>query len=161
MTWVSDHKSDPNILKWRLLHLDWNDDDGNDEFFYTDCDVPIAYDGEYWEPRSFSIGSVTLSPFGASCSVVIPDSDQELFAQLALTNGAQGRTVIIYEGYFATDNLTNTPTQVVKIFQGRVTSTRKETAGGRDDVELQCGPPVEPNSIQIPPRLLSSLVSTA
>jgi len=69
--------------------------------------------------------------------------------------------VLVYEAYFASDNATNTPTEVKQIYAGRVVTTRKNTAGGTDTVEIQCGPPTTTDAVEIPPRLYTSLVRAA
>jgi len=51
--------------KFRLVRLDFSSLDNtcdlhlHDDLFYTDCDVPLIYGGNLYEPRPLEVGSIT------------------------------------------------------------------------------------------------------
>jgi hypothetical protein len=51
-----------SIRPFLLLNVTVNDDQGvPNHFFYTDCDVPIYFDGNKFEPHPFSVDSINYS----------------------------------------------------------------------------------------------------
>ena len=71
-------------------------DIGENELRFTDCDIPLAYDGDLYVPRDFSIKNISysLSKFVDQMTLEIDNLDEELTSTF-VAGTPQGSTVIV------------------------------------------------------------------
>ena len=70
--------------------------DIGDGYYYTDCDVPILYDGQSYEPKGFELSSINY-PLGTivdTCSITLDDLDESLKSEF-IGGDPQGSMVAV------------------------------------------------------------------
>lgn len=157
MGYITDHAEEANKIRFRLLAISF----APDPFFATDCEIPVDYDGNRYEPRGFSVSEIQNQQSGPMCTLSVPDADNELFMLLDASNGGESMPLTIFTAEFDPANYTTVPDDVIVAFTGSIATASKETGDGADRVEIWCGPPKQTTACLFPTRLISGLIRHA
>lgn len=71
---------------------------GGDEYFFTNCDVPIPYDGDNYLPRRFQVGDIRYSQtyLVDSCRLTIDNLDDQFTPYYVGGDPVIGSTATVY-----------------------------------------------------------------
>jgi hypothetical protein len=154
MGYIADHGAETGKLRFRLVYGAFSPT----PLAYTDCDIPIVWDGKTFAPRGLAVSEIQNQASGSLCTMSIPDADNVVFGLLDASNGAEGIEIQVFTAEFSPSSSSAEPDDVVQTFSGAIETARKNTSGGQDVVEIWCGPPKQTSASVFPTRLINSLV---
>lgn len=152
MGFFSDHGGDGQIRKYRLYFIALNT-----PVYWTDCDIDIVWGGFTWAASPIVAGAVSSAPTGATATFDYGDADGTVFTALSAQGGGELTQAAIYEAGFLSTNQTAIPDEVVEIFSGQIDSVQVSTVQ-KDVITFTFMPPTQSQAVNIPTRLLSTLL---
>jgi hypothetical protein len=156
MTFIPDHATESRKWRWKLIRIQFST-----ILYVTDCPVAIEYGGHTYVPHGVTVSQIQNPDTGPTMSFSAADADNFFFTPLNASNGGQGIVVDCYLAEFVVGSTSAAPDDVVQVYTGRIASASKNMAGGKDEVQINCGPPAMVTAINFPIRTFSNLVRVA
>jgi hypothetical protein len=152
-TWLDTHSADPTQRRHLLLEIDFAT-----PVRWTDCPLPIAYDGHMWTPKATTVTGITSRQLdGASATLEVANADN-LMSGLFFSGGAADKVVSIWVACFDIASTSQIPQQVVLIFQGKIDTLVITNSGTTATASITLGPPSQPTAMMLPMRKMVDLL---
>jgi hypothetical protein len=153
MTWITTHAADPTQRRHLLFEVDtyvvqrW-----------TDCPIPIGYDGHVWIPRPTSVAGITTRQLdGAAATLTVANAGNFLSA-LFFSGGINDKAVKVWVACFDIGDNSQVPQQAILVFEGKVDSCVITNSGSSVEATITLGPPADQSTKLLPTRKLTDLL---
>lgn len=154
MTWLDDHASDATQRRHLLFQIDFAS-----PVYWTNGQLPIAYDGHMWAPKPTQISGISSRQLdGAGATLEVGNASNFLSA-LFFAGAAQGKVVRVWVACFDITSASQIPEQVFgPIYTGKIDTLTVVNSGGSTTATITLGPPIEQSTKMLPTRKMTDLL---
>lgn len=152
-SWLDTHSADATQRRHLLYEIDFTG-----PVRWTDCPLPIAWNGHMWTPKATASSGITTKQLdGPGATIRVGNADNFMSA-LFFSGGAAGKAVNVWEACFDTTSPSQIPQEVVLKYQGKVDTLVITNSGTAAEATITLGPPVDQTTKMLPTRKMSDIL---